>query len=72
VWRMRDRRLQRALDTIALHGGLMGVTSAAKALGVQPANIDWHVEPWDRIDCGRVYLKADVQAAIEKKAQRNA
>jgi hypothetical protein len=50
----------------------MGVTSAAKALGVQPANIDWHVEPWDRIDCGRVYLKADVEAAIAKKAERSA
>jgi hypothetical protein len=69
---MRDRRLQRALDTIALHGGILGVTSAANALGVHPANIDWHVEPWDRIDCGRVYLKADVEAAKAKKRDRSA
>jgi hypothetical protein len=67
----RDKRLQKSLDIILEYGGLMGVTSAARALGVQPANIDWHVKPWDRIDCGRVYLKADVEAAKAKKAERS-
>jgi hypothetical protein len=50
-----------------LFGGILGVTSAARLYGCEPGNIDWHLEPWDRIDCGRVYLKADVLAA---KARR--
>jgi hypothetical protein len=68
----RDRRLQRAIDTIELAGGVMGVTSAARELGIESANINWHVQPWTRIDCGRVYLKADVLAAKEARAARKA
>jgi hypothetical protein len=66
----RERRLQRALDTVQLAGGIMGVTSAARLYGCEPGNIDWHLEPWDRIDCGRVYLKADVLAAKRKREEK--
>jgi hypothetical protein len=63
----RSPRLRKALNTIHAEGGIMGVTSAARLYGCEPGNIDWHLEPWDRIDCGRVYLRADVEAA---KARR--
>jgi hypothetical protein len=63
----RERRFQRALDTLQLNGGILGVTSAARLYGCEPGNIDWHLIPWGKIDCGRVYLRADVLAA---KARR--
>jgi hypothetical protein len=68
----RDKRLQKSLDIILEYGGLMGVTSAAELYGCQPANIDWHLEPWSKIDCGRVYLRADVEAAIAARDKASA
>ena len=68
----RDRRLQRAVDTIKLHGGLMGAAEVAEALNVQVPNLGWtNVKPIARISRQRipVYLAADVQAEIERKAK---
>jgi hypothetical protein len=72
---MRDRRLQRALDTIHLHGGLMGAAEVADALGVHVPNLGWTgIEPVARISRGRipVFLAADVQAEIIRREGRAA
>jgi hypothetical protein len=66
----RERKLQLASDRIQLSGGIMGVTSAARLYGCEPGNIDWHLVPWGKIDCGRVYLRADVEAAKARREQR--
>jgi hypothetical protein len=73
----RPRKLQRALDTIELYGGIMGVKSVAEEFGVAASNLDAlgegrRPEAWARIDCGRVYLKHDVEAAKARRASREA
>lgn len=70
----RDRRLQRAVDTIGLHGGFMGAAEVAAALGVQVPNLSWTgVEPIARISNQRipVYLAADVQVEMAKRNRRS-
>jgi hypothetical protein len=73
---MRDRRLQRALDTIHLHGGLMGAAEVAEALGKHVPNLSWvkEIQPVARISRGRipVYLAADVQAEVTRREGRAA
>jgi hypothetical protein len=66
----RDRRLQRALDTLSLHGGFMGAAEAAETLGILVPNLSYaKLEPVARISNGRipVYLAADVEAAKGRK-----
>jgi hypothetical protein len=67
---MRDRRLQRAIDTLNLHGGLMGAAEVADALGVKVPNLKWvGIEPVASISRGRipVFLAADVQAEVTRR-----
>ena len=64
------RRLQRAVDTINLYGGLMGAAEVAERLGVQVPNLSWqNVEPTWRVSNGRipVYLAAHVDLQIQQK-----
>jgi hypothetical protein len=72
---MRDRRLQRAIDTLNLHGGLMGAAEVADALGIKVPNLKWvGIEPVASISRGRipVFLAADVQAEIIRREGRAA
>lgn len=72
---MRDRRLQRAVDTIKLNGGFMGAAEVAAALGVQVPNLSWTgIEPIARISRDRipVYLAADVNEEMAKRGRRSA
>lgn len=68
------RRLQRAVDTINLYGGLMGAAEVAETLGVQVPNLSWTgIEPTWRVSNGRipVYLAADVQHEMTKRNRRS-
>jgi hypothetical protein len=72
---MRDRRLQRAIDTLNLYGGLMGAAEVADALGIKVPNLKWvGIEPVASISRGRipVFLAADVQAEIIRREGRAA
>ena len=66
------RRLQRAVDTINLYGGVMGAAEVAEALGVQVPNLSWTgMEPTWKVSRGRipVYLAAEVKAELQAKGQ---
>jgi hypothetical protein len=72
---MRERRLQRAIDTLNLYGGLMGAAEVADALGIKVPNLKWvGIEPVASISRGRipVFLAADVQAEITRREGRAA
>jgi hypothetical protein len=69
---VRPRKLQNALNTIAMYGGYQGVTDAARELGVEASNIDWHLREVDRIPCGRMYLKWDAEQAAKARREGKA
>jgi hypothetical protein len=71
----RDRRLQRALDTIKIHGGFMGAAEVAEVLGVEVANLKWQkVGAIARISRGKipVYLAYDVEQELKRRGRKAA
>ena len=69
----RPRKLQRALDTIELFGGIQGAAETAEDHGVEVSNIKYQKAPvWKYVSNGRipVYLKWDsIENAKARKGE---